>query len=150
MISLKLVIIDKGKTRINRLIEWLMYMLGYTIVLILVSLLFDEHLIIENAFFGFLAEIIIYILNKTIKPILVRLTMPLTGLTLGIFYPFINILILYIVSFILRGHFDIIGMSSIKGIFILFFMALLISIANVIMENKVIKPIIEKGRKIDE
>lgn len=144
---MKLVIIEKGKKRINRLIEWLMYMFGYTLVLIVVSLLFNEHLIIENAFYGLLAVMIIYVLNKTIKPILVKLTMPLTGLTLGISYPFINILILYIVSFILKGHFTIVGISSIKGIFVLFFMAILISIMNLIMENKIIKPIIEKGRK---
>ncbi len=144
---MKLVIIQNGRTRINRLIEWLMYMFGYTLVLIIVSLLFDEHLIIENAFYGFLAVLIIYILNQTIKPFLVKITMPLTGITFGIFYPFINILILYIVSFILKGHFDIIGMSNIKGIFILFFMAILISLMNFIMENKIIKPIIEKGKR---
>lgn len=147
---MKLIIMDKGKKRINRLIEWLLYMLGYTLVLTIVSLLFDEHLKIENAFYGFLAVVIIYLLNKTIKPILVKLTMPLTGITLGIFYPFINILILYIVSFILRGHFKIIGMSNIKGILILFVMAILISLMNIIMEDKVIKPILEKGKKKDE
>lgn len=147
---MKLIIIDKGKKRINRIIEWLLYMFGYTLVLIIVSILFNEHLIIESSLYGFIAVIIIYILNKTIKPILVRLTMPITGLTLGIFYPFINILILYIVSFILKGHFYITGMSNIKGILTLFVMAILISIMNIIMENKVIKPIVEKGRKEDE
>ena len=147
---MKLVILDKGKKRLNRLVDWFLYMLGYTIILIVISLMFPKHLIIDNALYALLAELIIYTLNKTIKPVLVRLTMPLTALTLGIFYPFINILILYIVSFILRGHFEIIGMSNIKGILVLFVMALLISIMNYIMEHKVIKPIIEKGKKDNE
>lgn len=147
---MKLIILDKGKKRLNRLVDWLLYMFGYTLVLIIISLIFPNHLIIENALYGLLAEIIIYILNKTIKPILVKLTLPLTALTLGIFYPFINILILYIVSFILKGHFEIIGMSNIKGILTLFVMAILISIMNAVMEHKVIKPIINKGKKENE
>ena len=147
---MKLVIFDKGKKRLNRLVDWLLYMFGYTIVLIIISLLFPKHLVIENAFYGLVGEIIIYILNKTIKPIIVRLTIPLTALTFGIFYPFINILILYIVSFILKGHFEIIGMSNIKGILALFVMAILISIMNGIMEHKIIKPIINRGYKENE
>ena len=143
---MKIVIIERGKKRLNKLLEWLLYIFGYTFVLIIVSIIFNEYLIIENSLYGLLAVLIIYMLNKTIKPILVRLTLPITGLTLGIFYPFINILILYIVSFIMKGHFQITGISNIKGIIVLFFMALLISFMNFILEYKIIKPILEKER----
>ena len=147
---MKLIIHNKDKKRLNIIVDWILYMFGYTLVLIITSMLFPKHLIIESALYGLLAEIIIYVINKTIKPIIVKLTLPITALTLGVFYPFINILILYVVSFILKGHFEIIGMSNIKGIITLFVMAILISIMNYIMENKIIKPIIDKGKNKDE
>ena len=80
------------------------------------------------------------LLNKTIKPLLVWLTLPITALTLGLFYPVINILILYIVSFILGDHFIIHG-----GPIIIFVIAILLSLMNLIM-----KSIIEKLLKEDK
>lgn len=142
---MKLVILNEknGKNQLNRFFDWLLYMVGYAIVLIAVSLLFKKTIYIDPSYFGFwglVAAIIIYILNKTIKPILVWLTLPLTGLTLGLFYPFINVFILNIVSFLLQGHFEI------KGIFMSFIVACLISLMNALMENLIIEPIIRKGK----
>lgn len=134
--------VETKKKKINHFLEWLIYMIGYALILITVSVLFKNTIQIDNSYFGIwglIAAIVIYILNKTIKPIIVTLTIPITAMTLGIFYPFINLLILKLVDFILGSHF------SIQGIFIACFVAILISILNIFMDHLIIKPIIRKG-----
>lgn len=139
---MKLVIKEKNKTRINKGIDWLLYMIGYTIVFIAVTSLFksiyidSNHLIIWSA----IIVLIIYALNKTVKPILFKLTIPITGITLGLFYPCINVFILKLVDWMLGSHFEV------KNIFIALFVAILLSITNFIMEE-IIKSIIEKVKK---
>lgn len=131
------------KTRLNKFIDWLIYMACYAIVLIAVSLIFRKTIYIDPEYgylWGFLAAVIIYVLNKTIKPVLVWLTLPITGLTLGIFYFFINVFILNITEFILQPHF------AIHGIFMSFIVAICISIMNTLMETLVIEPLIRKGK----
>lgn len=136
---MQLVIKEKNKVRINRLFDWVLYMIGYTIVFIGVTSLFSSiyidsnHLIIWSA----IIVLIIYILNKTVKPILVTLTIPITGLTLGLFYPCINVFILKLADWLLGPHFEV------KDLFIALFVAILLSITNFIMEE-IIKKIIEK------
>lgn len=131
----------------NKFFEWLLYMVGYAIVLIAVSVMFDNKVFyINNQYYGVyavFAAIIIYILNKTIKPILVYLTLPITALSLGLFYPIINVFILYIASFILGDNFQI------NGFLLPFVIAILISILNMFMEGMIIKPIIHKGKEIE-
>lgn len=131
---MKVIIVDEKtkKTRVNYFIDWLIHMVGYTLVLITVSLIFKNTIKIDNSFFGIwalIATILIYLLNKTIKPMLVWLTLPITALTLGIFYPFINVFVLYIVSWILGSHFVI------SGIIMSFIVAILISIMNQIIDG---------------
>lgn len=131
----------------NKFFEWLLYMGGYAIVLIAVSLMFNKTFYINNDYYGLyavLAAIIIYILNQTIKPILFYLTLPLTALTLGLFYPLINVFILNITSFILGDNFQI------HGILLSFIVAIVISILNMFMEGMIIKPIIYKRRDNNE
>ena len=127
----------------NKFFEWLLYMIGYAIVLIIVSSLFTKSLYINNEYFGlyaFLAAVIIYILNQTIKPVLVYITLPLTAITYGLFYPIVNVIILYLASFILGSNFQI------HGILISFLIAIIISFLNLLMEGIIIKPIINKGK----
>lgn len=141
---MKTVIIQKNYKGISNFFEWLIYLLGHTLVLITVSVLFKS-LYIDNAYFciyGLLAALIISILNVTIKPIIILLTLPITGLTLGLFYPFVNVVILKITDFILGDHFNI------KGIWIAFFIAILISIMNMLMESIIIKPILKRSEMI--
>lgn len=141
---MKLVIIENKIARLNKFIDWLLYMVGYALILITVSILFKNTIYIDSDFFGFwglIAAIIIYFLNKTIKPVLIWLTLPLTGLTFGLFYPFVNVLILNITDFILGVHF------TIDGIFMAFIVAILISIMNIILQEIVIKSIIKGGKK---
>lgn len=140
---MKTIIIQENhkKRRFNQYVEWLIYMVGYALILITVSVLFPKTIQIDNSCFGLwalLAAIVINLLNRTIKPVLIALTLPLTALTLGIFYPFINVIILYIVDLILGSHF------TIGGILMTCLVAILISIMNMTMEKLVIKPILER------
>ena len=142
----KLIIVEETSKKHNRIInnklfEWLLYMLGYAIVLITVSTIFNNTFYINNEYYGLyalIAAIIIYILNQTIKPVLFYITLPITGLTFGLFYPILNVLVLYITSFILGSNF------MIKGFILPFIIAILISILNIFMEGLIIKPIINK------
>lgn len=125
----------------NKYLEWLIYMIGYSIVLITVSAMFKSFEINMDYFgiYALLASIIIYILNQTIKPIINYLTIPLTILTLGLMYPISNVIILYLTSYILGRENFFIG-----GFIAPFFIAIIISFLNVLMEGLVIKPIIKR------
>ena len=131
------------KNRINRLFDWLLYMIGYTLVFILVSNMFKSVYIdtSHSYIYSIVVVLILYILNKTIKPVLVTLTIPITGITLGLFYPFINLFILKLVDWILGSHFQL------ENIWIALLVAILLSIINFIMEELVIKPIIKRVNK---
>lgn len=136
---MKLVIIEKNKARINHLLDWLLYMIGYTIVFILVTSLFKSFYIDKEhtILWSIIIVLTLYILNKTIKPILVTLTIPITGITLGLFYPCINVFILKLVDWLLGKHFDI------TNLWVALIVAILLSIINFIMEE-IINSIIEK------
>ena len=130
--------------KINKYLDWFIHMVGYALVLITVSVIFNDTVYIDNSYFGLwglIAVIIIFILNKTIKPLLVWMTLPLTALTLGLFYPLINILILKMTDFILGIHFYI------KGSIFIFIVSIVISIMNAIMDNLIIDNLIKRRKK---
>lgn len=141
-----LIIKEKGKIRVNKLLDWMLYIFFYTLTLIIVSLNFKSMYIEKEHFYlySFLIVLIVYILNKTVKPILVRLTIPITGLTLGLFYPFINLFILKLTDWILGSHFNL------KNIWIALIISILLSICNIVVEQIIIKPIIRKFKKEGE
>lgn len=127
----------------NKFFEWVLYIICYSIILIIMSVLFKS-LKISNEYYGLyalLASIIIYFLNQTIKPVLFFITLPITALTMGLSYPLINVLILYITSFILGDKFVV------SGIIIPFFIAIFISLLNIVMEGMIIRPIIKGGNR---
>lgn len=130
------------KTILKDTIDWLIHIIGYTIVFILVTSVFDSiyidnnHIIIWSA----IIVLIISILNNTLKPILVTLTIPLTGVTLGLFYPCINVFILKLVDWLLGSHFEI------KNIYVAIFAAILLSIMNFII-TEIINSIMKKVYK---
>ena len=136
---MQLIIKEKNKLRINKLFDWIIHMIGYTLVFILVTSIFDSiyidnnHLILWSA----IIVLLISILNKTVKPILITLTIPITGITLGLFYPCINVFILKLVDWLLKNHF------TIKNIYTALLAAILLSITNFIMQE-IINNIIEK------
>ena len=126
--------------------DWFVRIIGYTIVLMLMTLIFKNTLYIDNSFYGvwcLIASAVIYLLNKTIKPFLVWLTIPITGITLGLFYPFINLIILKIVSFILGDHFRI------YGVWFALLVAICISFVNVVLDMTVFKTLTFKEGTCD-
>lgn len=134
---------DKVKIKIGKYVDWILHMVGYTIVLMLVSLIFKKTIYIDTSFcglWGLLAVVIIFILNRTVKPILFWLTLPITGLTLGLFYPIINVFILKLTDFILFQHFEI------NGIFFIIFVSIVISIMNTLMDHLIINKVL-RGAK---
>ena len=154
---MKVIVVDDSKTnkkkyknksdngnnieyRLNLFLEWLIYMFGYAVVLLITSILFRP-LYVENFWYGFIAAILIYILNKTIKPFLVTISLPIIGMSLGLFYIVINVFILLLVSLILGKHFYL------TGFFSPFIVALFISLMNILMEGFIIKPLIERCKK---
>lgn len=134
----------KGKYSFMKFIDWIIRILGYTVILMLMTLVFKNTLYIDNSYYGLwclIASVLIYLLNKTVKPFLVWLTIPITGITLGLFYPFINLIILKIVSFILGDHFNI------YGIWFAVLVAISISVLNVILDMTVFKRLTFKEAK---
>jgi putative membrane protein len=126
--------------KLNKYIDWLIRMIGYALVLIGVSIIFNNTVYIDNSYFGFwglVSVVIIFILNKTIKPVVVWLTLPLTAITLGLFYLVINVLILKITDFILMSHFDI------NGIIMPCIVSLVLSVMNTIMDKVITNNIIK-------
>lgn len=138
---MKTVIIDKNKkVRFNKVLEGILYIIGYTISFFLVSKIFKSFHLSEDLplLYAFIAVIIIYILNKTVKPLIMFFTIPITGLTLGTFYFVVNTFILKLVDFIMGKRLDF------TNIWILFFISILISLINLLIELIIIKPIIKK------
>lgn len=131
------------KIHVENVLDWVLHFISYAVILVFVATFFDSFHIDDNHLYtyGIIATLIIFILNKTIKPILFRLTIPLTGLTLGLFYPFINVIILKLTEWILGSHFEI------TGIWTVFFIAILISIMNILIENIIITPIMRRIKK---
>ena len=131
------------RVHIENIIDWLLHFISYAIILVFVATYFDSFKIDDTHLYLYdlLATLIIFILNKTIKPIIFRLTLPITGLTLGLFYPFINVVILKLTEWILGSHFEI------HGIWTVFFIAILISIMNILIENIIITPIMRRIKK---
>ena len=136
------VIMKKGKNnnfvnKINIFLEWLIYMLVYALILWTSSQVFKS-IYIENFLVGFISAVIIYILNKTLKPFLVTLSIPIIGITLGLFYFVINFIILLITDLIMGKYVYLTGFLS------PFVVSILISVVNLIVENLIIKPILER------
>lgn len=139
---MKLVIKDNKKI-INKIFEWLLHIIGYTIVFILVTNMFKSVYIDtrHSYIYSILIVLILTLLNKTIKPALVTFTIPITGLTLGLFYPFINLFLLKLVDWILGPFFQL------KNFWVALLVAILLSVINFIMEKIIIKPIIKGVKK---
>jgi len=130
----------KEEPHLNAFLDWIIYIIGYTLILMLLENVFPKSLMIDNVLWAFLASVIIYLLNKTVKPIIFYLTLPITGVTLGLFYPFINVIVLYLTSFILRPeHFNV------DHWWMVFIIAILISILNILVDS-IIKKVLGRDK----
>lgn len=132
-----------AKKSINKFLNIFIHLVGYTLVLILVSLIFKNTIYIDSPLWiwGFLVILIIYASNKVVKPLLFWLTLPITALTLGLFYPVLNVLILKIADWLLFDHFDI------RGFWMPFVVSIVISIMNAIMDNIIIDTFLRRFKK---
>ena len=144
-------IIDIGDTvkmkKINKYLDWFIHMMGYSIVLITVSLIFQKTIYIDNSYYGIwglLAVIIIFILNRVVKPTLLFFALPLTAMTLGLTYPLVNMLILKLTDWIMGPKLDF------TDIWILFFISIILALLNLLIEKLIIEPIIRKANKVWE
>lgn len=131
------------KEKIINVIDFLLHFFSYAVIFVIVATYFDSFQIDDSHLYtyGLLATLIIFILNKTVKPVIIKLTIPLTGLTLGLFYPFVNVIILKLTDWILRSHFEI------EGVWTVFFIAILISVMNLLLDYMIIKPIVRRLKK---
>jgi len=127
----------KSYFKLSLFSEWLISMLGYAIVLLIASNLF-EGFYVKNIGYALIGAILIFIFNKTLKPILIYMSLPLIGVTLGIFYFVINVFILYLVDLILGSGFEVVGILS------PIIISMFISLLNLITQKLIIKPIIER------
>lgn len=134
---MKLIIKEKNEARLNKLLDFILYICGYALVLFLVDVIFNSF-DVDNYFSFLIVVALMFILNKTIKPIIVRLTLPITALTFGLFYPFINMFILKLTDIILGNRFEVYGFWS------LLLISLVISVMNFIVSEAIIKPIIRR------
>lgn len=136
---------EKFNDYLMRIIEGLLYMFAYTGVFLIVNYIFDTFIVDETHlyFYSFIAVILIYLLNKTVKPILFHLTLPITGITLGLFYFVNNMIILKIVEFLMNDKVEFTSLTT------LFFISIVLSIFNLIVENTIVKPVMKKVKSYE-
>ena len=138
---MKLVVVEKNnKVRFNKILETILYIVGYTFSFFIVSKMFSTFVLSEKLpiLYAFLAVVLIYLLNKTVKPILVFFTIPITALSLGAFYFVLNTGILKLVDWIMGDKVDF------TNIWILFIISIVISAVNLLIDLIIIKPIIKR------
>ena len=137
--------LDNGKKnlRLNRFIEFVLYIISYTIAFLILSSIFDSFQVADDSvrLYSLLSVCVIYVLNQAVKPILITLTMPLTGLTFGLFYFVINVVILKFTDWIMASKLNF------TDIWVLFFISILLSLIDFIIEDIIVKPLIKKAKK---
>lgn len=144
---MKLVVTNKNKgkniLRINRLFEFVLYLVCYSLTFLLLESLFSSFVISYDHkwVIAGISVCVIYLLNKIVKPLLVTLTIPITGITFGLFYFVINTVILKMTDWIMGSKLDF------TDIWILFFIAILFSGINFLIEEIIIKPILRKAKR---
>jgi putative membrane protein len=133
----------------HKFFEIFLYVLSYSITLLLLSKIFKNSIELGNPeiLFAVIASIIIYALNQVVRPILVTLTMPITGLTFGLFYFVINCFLLKITDWVMLGGLNFPRILDYKHIWILFVISILLAILRFLIEDIILKPIIRKAFK---
>ena len=133
----------------QKILEILLYLVSYTITLLLVEGLFKSVTLGEpKIVFAIIATLIIYALNKVVRPILVTLTMPITGITFGLFYVVINCIILKITQLVMFGKLIFPSVLDIKRIWILFLISIILAVLRFLIEDIILKPIVRKAKAL--
>ena len=61
---MKAIISEKNGKRLNRFLDWVIHMAGYSLALFLVDIIFNAFEV-DHIVYYFIASVIIYVLNKT-------------------------------------------------------------------------------------
>ena len=124
----------------TKLMEFILEILAYSVSFYLVSKMFNSfHLNTEYQYlYSILAALLIYILSKVIRKCLFFITIPLTAISLGLFYFVLNTFILKITDWILCDKLDF------TNIWILFFISIIISAINLLIDLIIVKPLIKR------
>ena len=123
--------------KVREIVSLILELLTGALSLMLASYLFKSFYV-ERFWYACLASILISVFSVYLKPLFEFLTLPINMLTLGLSSPLINVLILKVTSLVLGNKFIV------SGWIIPFFIAIFISIVNVILNNLIVNPIKER------
>lgn len=123
--------------KVREIVSLILELLTGALSLMLASYLFKSFYV-ESFWYTCLASILISVFSVYLKPLFEFLTLPINMLTLGLSSPLINVLILKVTSLVLGNKFIV------SGWIIPFFIAIFISIVNVILNNLIVNPIKER------
>lgn len=113
--------------------RWLIGIMINAILFIALAGYFENSFYIEGFGAALAASFILAILNMLVRPILIILTLPITIVTLGAFLLVINALTLLLTDELVGSSFEI------EGFWMAFFIALIMSIVNVILQKTVFR-----------
>lgn len=111
--------------------RWLIGIGINAILFIALAGYFENSFYIEGFGAALTASFILAILNMLVRPILIILTLPITIVTLGAFLLVINALTLLLTDELVGSSFEI------EGFWMAFFIALIMSVVNVILQKTV-------------
>ena len=106
--------------------------------LMIASYLFKSFYV-ENFWYACLASVIISVISVYLKPLLEFIALPINILTMGLTTPLINVVILKITHLILGSKFVV------NGWIIPIFIAIFISVVNVLLNNLIVDKYKERG-----
>lgn len=106
--------------------------------LMIASYLFKSFYV-ENFWYACLASVIISVISVYLKPLLEFIALPINILTMGLTTPLLNVVILKITHLILGSKFVV------NGWIIPIFIAIFISVVNVLLNNLIVDKYKERG-----
>ncbi|MEH7125051.1 phage holin family protein [Bacillus sp. JJ1503] len=121
--------------------RWVAGILINAILFVAIAGFLDESFYVSSFGAAVGASAILSILNILVRPILIILTLPVTLVTLGLFLFVINAVTLMITDDIMGSSFEIAGFGT------ALLMAVIMSIANLIIQKAVLEPAKDKKKK---
>lgn len=118
--------------------RWVAGILINAILFVAIAGFLDESFYVSSFGAAVGASAILSILNILVRPILIILTLPVTLLSLGLFLFVINAITLLITDKIMGSSFEIAGFGT------ALLMAVVMSLANLIIQKAVLEPAKEK------
>lgn len=104
------------------------------VLFLLIAEVFHDTFYIESFGAAIGASILLSILNVLVKPILIILTLPATILSLGLFLFVINAITLLLIDALMGSAFQIESFGT------ALFIAVIMSLANVVIQRTILKP----------